>query len=178
MHIDDFSGLKGMELAHRQECVFDAFLNNDNLDIGLGSFRGYHVKAALYLARQYAQDHNLKSWHPIFDLLHTSEEVMSKATLVEIAAVSWYAWGVLSEHVAFYGVHLISLAALRCYSDDSVIHSLPYMRDWFATSLSRESDPMYLSYLSWVNQQAVFLQNDPPLGVGDAGSRASGSFKF
>ena len=100
---------------------------------------------------------------------HDDSELLKKAKVLEIAALSWYAWGVFNDQAAFYGEHLITLALFlfgygcvrSCLREDDAeeekpfepaIHSLPYMRDWFATSLIRDDDPMYSLYLSWLEQ--------------------------
>lgn len=173
MHIDDFVCLQGIELSLKQQEVFTAFLRDDSIDIGLGTLRVTHVKAALYLAEEHANARGLKKWHPQFErimhMLLPVDEALQKCEVLEIAAISWYAWGVLNEHVAQYGEHLISLAlftfgygcnrsCLREGAEDddtpfeSAIHSLPYMKDWFATSIPREDDPMHSLYIAWLTQ--------------------------
>ena len=69
MHISDFKYLTGIKLALLQEKVFTAFLNDDLLDIGLGSLRASHIKGALYLVEEHANVKGLKKWHPNFDML-------------------------------------------------------------------------------------------------------------
>ena len=173
MHIRDFKGLADNELSDKQQELFTAFLKDD-VDIGLGTLRVTHVKAALYLAQQHANVKRLKIWHPqcerikLMMISSESDDWLPKSKVLEIAALSWYAWGVLSEQSANYGEHLITLAIFlfgyvcdrsssrESHSDEKcselAIHSLPYMRDWFTTSFCRDTDPMYSSYLLWLEQ--------------------------
>ena len=191
MHINDFEGLEGSELSDKQQEVFTAFFKDDSVDIGLGTLRVTHVKGAIYLAEQYANVKGLKKWHPQFErIMHMMlpvDDVLGKAQVLQIAALSWYAWGVLTEQVAFYGEHLITLALFlfgygcvrSCLREDDTdddtpfevaIHSLPYMRDWFTTSLPRDNDPMYSLYLSWVNQLKLEKESLTQLATGSNAS--------
>ena len=192
MHIDQFKGLDGFELSKKQEKVFTAFLTDDTVDVGLGTLRATHVKAALYLAEEHANAKGLKKWHPMYERLmdlvyHDDSELLKKAKVLEIAALSWYAWGVLNEQAAFYGEHLITLALFlfgygcvrSCLREDDAeeekpfepaIHSLPYMRDWFATSLPRDDDPMYSLYLSWLEQLKTEKESVNQLASGSQAS--------
>lgn len=158
MHLNDLQGLEGKELAEKQIEIFTAFLKDGSLDIGLGTLQVTHIQGAIYLAEEHANARGLKKWHPqyeqILHMLGTRGDVLPKAEFLRIAALSWYAWGVLNEHVAFYGEHLITLGLLYFGYNrfDTAIHSLPYMRDWFTTSLSRDNDPIYSSYVLWLDQ--------------------------
>ncbi len=170
MHVHDFQGLQGHELSDKQQEVFTAFLPDNTVDVGLGTLRAVHVKAALYLAEEHANAEGLKKWHPVYErIIRCDSSFLNKAEVLEIAAISWHAWGVLNEQAAFYGEHLITLALFlfgygcvrSCLREDDsaeeapfecAIHSLPYMRDWFSASFIRDGDPMYSSYLAWVDQ--------------------------
>lgn len=157
MHIDAFDGLSSDELCERQQEVFTTFFNDDTLDIGLGSLRFVHIQGALYLIEQHANMRKLKKWQPQYEkLMHmllSPDEMLSKSEALQIAALSWHMWGVLSEQVAFYGEHLLTLALfLYGYNATDSIHALPYMKDWFTTSFDRTSDPFYSSYVAWREQ--------------------------
>lgn len=190
MHINDFEGLEDSELSEKQQAVFTCFFKDD-ADIGLGALSVTHVKAAIYLAEQHANEKGLKKWHPQFErIMHMMlpvDDMLSKSQVLEIAAMSWYAWGVLSEQVAFYGEHLITLALFllgygcnrSCLREDdtddgtpfeSAIHCLPYMRDWFTTSLPRDNDPMYSLYLAWLDQLKLEKESLTQLAIGSNAS--------
>ena len=156
-HISDFKECTNwFQLAEMQEYVFTAFFDNESLDIGLGAFKPCHVQGALCLVEAYANAHNLKKYHPIFEFMSSSTEFVSKDKTFRIAALAWYCWGVLNEDVAFYGAHLMTLGIKKFgYTRDytgTVVHALPYMKDWFTTTLSRDKGPMYTSYVSWLEQ--------------------------
>lgn len=153
MHIQDFVGLHGKELARKQENVFFVFLMHSK-DIGLGALTTTHVKGAVYLIQQRADAKGLKIVHPVGSLFPGSDDTLPQSEVFKIAALSWHAWGVLNDKVADYGVHLITFAMQLFYRkiDDPAIHTLPYMQEWFASSLSRDDDPMYGQYKSWVMQ--------------------------
>jgi len=190
MHINEFEGLEGRDLSDKQKEIFTAFLRDD-ADIGFANLRAIHVQAALYLAEQHAHAKGLKKWHPSFEPIFRmipADEVLDKPKVLQIVALSWYTWGVLDEQAAFYGEHLIILAiflfgygcnrsCLResdAYDDETpfkpAIHSLPYMRDWFTTSLPRDKDPMYSTYLSWLKQLKVEKESLDQLSTGSDAS--------
>ena len=80
-------GLDGVELSKKQEEVFTAFLTDNTVDVGLGTLRATHVKAALYLAEEHANAKGLKKWHPMYERLmdlvyHDDSELLKKAKVL------------------------------------------------------------------------------------------------
>ena len=160
-HISDFKECTDkFQLAKIQMDVFTAFFNDESLDIGLGTFKPHHVQGALFLVEQYTNVNHLKKWHPglrgLIGGMPQDLDFVQESKIMQIAASAWHCWGVLNEDVAFYGVHLMTLGIIVFgYGHDytgTVVHALPYMKDWFTTTLSRDKDPMYTSYISWLEQ--------------------------
>ena len=158
MHVNEFRSLSGAELAAAQETTFQAFLSDDSIDVGLGSLKRVHLIAALHLVRLHANCRGLKVWHPALDMfvLPDAVDTLSRKHVMRIAACALMAWGVLTDKVADYGEHLVTLTLVRFGYDtnDPSIHALPLMRDWF-DAIERHRlarDDSIRLYDAWVEQ--------------------------
>ena len=163
MHVADFQSLSGAELAALQEATFHAFLSDDSIEIGLGSLKRVHIFAALHLVRLHANRQGLKVWHPTLDMVQSfvstmrgTVDTLPREDVMRIVACALMAWGVLTDKVADYGEHLVILTIVRFGYDtnDSSIHALPLMDDWFdAVERHRLScDHSIGLYDAWVHQ--------------------------